>query len=374
MIYFDNAATGGFKPQTVYDTAETVMRYLSANPGRSGHRLSVAGEKIVYSCRKELAEMFGASPERVIFTKNCTEALNIAIFGSIERGKTVITTVFEHNSVLRPLKYLEKKGVISLKIASPKEGKTLEEDIEEKIDRNVNLIVMAAVNNVSGLTLPFQKIGTLAEKHGIVFICDGAQAGGHIPLSLKKDNISALALPAHKGLFGIMGSGALILSENTDIPPFIMGGTGTESMNLFQPDSFPERLESGTLALPAIAALKEGAAYAKNNLDRFGDLLFNYTDYLIKELSAEKEIKVYSIPNRAGIVAFSADKIPSQEFADVLNADYDIAVRGGYHCSPLTHVFLNTAENGLVRVSLAPHNSSREINCFLRATAEILSR
>ena len=273
MIYFDNAATGGFKPRTVFDAAENVMHYLSANPGRSGHRLSVTGGKIVYDCRKEIAEFFDAEPERVIFTKNCTEALNLAIFGLIKSGGTVITTVFEHNSVLRPLNYLQKIGKINLLIASPSDKKTLYEDIESKISSNVCLVVMTAINNVCGTLLPVNDVGKLCKSKNIPFIVDGAQGGGHIPLSIKTENISALALAGHKGLYGIMGSGALVFDENTDILPLVYGGTGTESLNLDQPLNYPERLESGTLALPAIAALSEGVRYVKSNLKHFSSIL-----------------------------------------------------------------------------------------------------
>lgn len=374
MVYFDNAATGGFKPQTVFETAENVMRYLTANAGRSGHRLSVAGERIIYDTRKELAEFFGAIPERVAFTKNCTEALNLAIFGTIKGGERVLTTVFEHNSILRPLNSLFKSGKIKLSVARPENGKSLLDNMESKITEGCDLIVMTAVNNVTGKILPFKEIGKLAKKHGAKFILDGAQAGGHIPISLKDGGISALAVPAHKGLFGIMGAGALIVADDTEISPLIFGGTGTESFNLDQPRSMPEKLESGTLPLPAIAAFKEGVRYASANINNFGEVLENYTNYVITALSKIKGVKVYSIPNPAGIVSFAAENLPSQEFADFLNSDYDIAVRGGFHCSPLTHEYLGTAENGLVRASFAPQNSSREINYFLRAVREIVNR
>ena len=374
MIYFDNAATGGFKPSTVIGAAYNVSKFLCANPGRSGHRLSVAGSKIVFDCRKVIADFFGGIPERVVFTKNCTEALNTAIFGCVKKGGHVITTTFDHNSVLRPLFYLEKKGDITLSVARPSENKTLEEDLLDKIRPDTFLIVMSAVSNVTGEVLPFEKIARVAKEKNIAFILDGAQAGGHIPLSLLNTGISAICVPAHKGLYSIMGCGALILSENFTPSPLIFGGTGIESQNKNQPEVLPERLESGTLPLPAIAALFEGVRYAENNMRHFGNVLYNYTEYAIKELTGKSGIKVYSAPNKAGIVSFAAEKIPSQEFADILNVDYDIAVRGGLHCSPLTHEYLNSDDSGLVRISFAPQNSVREINLCLSAIEEILSR
>ena len=373
MVYFDNAATGGFKPRTVIESAENVMKYLLANPGRSGHRLSIAGERIVYDARKAIADFFDAIPERVIFTKNCTEALNTAIFGINPKNRKIVTTVFEHNSVLRPLYRLKTLFNADIEIVRPEKEKDLADCIIEKSE-GAFAVVMTATSNVTGETTPFKKVGEFAKKKGIKFILDGAQAGGHIPISIKNDGISALCVPAHKGLFGIMGAGALILADDIEISPFILGGTGTETFNLNQPEDLPERLESGTLPLPAIAAFKEGVKYAGANINNFGEVLYKYTDYAINALSEIKGVKIYSKPNRAGIVSFAIEKLPSQEFADLLNSEYDIAVRGGFHCAPLTHEYLGTENDGLIRVSLAPQNSSREINYLLQAVKEILTR
>ncbi|MBE7061458.1 MAG: aminotransferase class V-fold PLP-dependent enzyme, partial [Clostridiales bacterium] len=258
MIYLDNAATGGFKPRAVTDAVHTVIRYLSANPGRSGHRLSLTGAQIVYDTRKAVGQAFNATPERVIFTKNCTEALNTAIFGTLKVGGHVITTVYEHNSVLRPLHVLKEKGLISLSIVAQTEEKPLVTAIEEQITQDTYLIVMTAASNVTGQTFPVEQVGALAKERQLLFIVDGAQAGGHIKLNVKDDNITALALAGHKGLYSIMGSGVLILNDNACVNPLLHGGTGTESHSLEQPSVYPERLESGTLNLPAIASLNEG--------------------------------------------------------------------------------------------------------------------
>lgn len=374
MIYFDNAATGGFKPRAVTDTALSVLRFLTANPGRSGHRLSVAGAKNLSDCRDAIADMFGCVSDRVIFTKNCTEALNIAIFGTINQGDHVITTVYEHNSVLRPLFHLKEKGVISLDIVAPSLNIDIEQAIKNKICEKTKVIVTTSISNVTGDTLPVENIGAIAKSKGIIYIVDGAQGGGHIPLNLNGTGISLLALAGHKGLSGIMGSGVLCIAEGIRVRPLIMGGTGSESFNLNQPDTYPERLESGTLNLPAIAALKEGVMYVKNNMESFSKHLYSATERLIDNLSMIKNVTCYSVPNCAGIVSFALNNLPSAEVADILNAEYDIAVRGGLHCAPLIHKFLNTNEEGLVRVSLAVQNSSREISYFLRSVAEISNR
>lgn len=373
MIYFDNAATGGFKPSAVVDNVNTVIKYLSANPGRSGHRLSLTGAKIVYGCREVIAKDVNTTEEKIIFTKNCTEGLNTAIFGSLKIGGHVITTVYEHNSVLRPLSYLQSKDLIKLDIVSPKSDDIVSA-IEEKITPETYLIVTTAASNVTGKTLPVKKIGALSKEKGILYLVDMAQSGGHIKFDMEKDGISYASFAGHKGLYGIMGSGVLAINKNCDLSPFIMGGTGNESFNLNQPLCYPERLESGTLNLPAIASLSEGAKYAFINRENFSKSLLNMTDYVIEELKKIENVKVYSEKNVCGIVAFSLTDASSENVADILNKDYDIAVRGGLHCAPLMHAYLGTDKTGLIRVSLAPQNSSREIYTFLRAIKEIVKR
>ena len=239
MIYFDNGATGGFKPRTVTDAVNTAVKFLSANPTRSAHRLSLVGAKTVYSCRENLAKLFGANPDRVIFTKNCTEALNVAIFGSLKQGGHIITTIYEHNSVLRPLYALEQKGLIQLDIVSPQENEPFAITIKNKIKNNTYLIITTSISNVTGEKLCVNEIASIAKENGILYLVDGAQGGGHTPLSLKKDGFNMLALAGHKGLYGIMGSGALIFDESVELSPLLFGGTGNESFNKTQPIFYP---------------------------------------------------------------------------------------------------------------------------------------
>ena len=371
MIYMDNSATGGFKPNASILSAENTMRYLLANPGRSGHRLSLVGAQIVYDTRKLLAERFNALPERIIFTKNCTEALNLAILGSAKKGGHVITTVYEHNSVLRPLYYLESQGVISLSIISASPENLLSE-IKNAVQENTYLVAVTGASNVTGAVMPIDEIGAFCLANDLLFLCDGAQAGGHIPISVN-NGVSMLALAGHKGLCSIMGVGVLILDNNVDISPICFGGTGVDTFNKFQPDYYPEKLESGTLNLPAIASLFEGARYALDNLLLYSNTLKNYTEKVINTISTYNGVRCFSLPNPCGIVSFMHNTIPSNEFADILNSKYDIAVRSGFHCAPLVHKFLQTDADGLVRISLAPQNSQREIATLLNAIKEIIS-
>lgn len=371
MIYFDNAATGGFKIHAVTEAVYSAVKYLNANPGRSGHSLAISGAKKVEETRLIVSDFFSCSPERVIFTKNCTEALNIAIFGSLSLGRHVITTVFEHNSVLRPLFYLKEKGLITLSIVSPSQNKSLLQAIEEAITDKTYLIVCTSISNVTGEVFPISEIGEIAKKRNLKFIVDGAQGGGHVKLKLKKQKISALALASHKGLGGIMGSGLLLIDDDFDLNPLIYGGTGTDTFNLTKSLPYPERLEAGTLNLPAISALKEGVAYVKNNLYFISKTLLNYTERIIEGLKNIDKISLYSNPNPAGIVSFSLKDLSSENLAYILDKEYDIAVRGAFHCAPLTHKFLATEKEGLVRVSLSVHNSLSEIDYFIRAINKI---
>ena len=363
MIYFDNAATGGFKVNAAVSAAESVIKFLSANPGRSAHRLSATGAKIVAECREVLAKGFNADSARVIFTKNCTEALNTAIFGLPLKGR-VITTVAEHNSVLRPLYKLARENKITLEILPLKD---LLNVLKATDLSGVSAIIVTAVSNVNGESLPITEIGEIAKKHGIFFVVDGAQGGGHIPLFVKGQNISCLALAGHKGLGGIMGSGALILNDGVDLSPLTFGGTGIDTFNADMPENLPEKLEAGTLNLPAIASLLEGSRFVFKNFDNFAKTLTLSTARLIDGLSIIPKVKVYSMPNPSGIVAFKIDGSDSAQSADILNDEYDVAVRGGYHCAPLMHKYFGTEKEGLVRASLSVQNSANETDYFIKA-------
>ena len=365
MIYFDNAATGGTKPRESVRAAESVIEFLCANPGRSGHRLSVTGAKIVEDCRETLARGFGADPSRVIMTKNCTEALNIAILGGIGCG-TVVTTVYEHNSVLRPLRHLERSGKIRLKVISDFSDSALSE--AEKIP-DLCAMAVTSVSNVTGEVLPLENFLRATERRDVPLIIDGAQGAGHIPFPPVTGKV-CLAIAGHKGLGGIMGSGALILGDGFSPQPILFGGTGTDTFNEDMPKDYPERLEGGTLALPAVASLLEGARVTLSGVKKRAETLVRYTSRLIDGLKGVDGVTVYSAPNPAGIVSFSV-KENSQKIADTLNYGYDVAVRGGLHCAPLAHAFLGTEKDGLVRASLSEYNSVREIDYFVRAVSEI---
>lgn len=365
MIYFDNAATGGFKPNSVSLAFNNTLEYMCANPGRSGHKLSVLGEEAVFRTRQKLSKTFNnRAIERVVFTKNCTEALNLAIFGSIKDGDEIITTVTEHNSVLRPLYHLRKTRNVKLKIVEPGKGNRIrKQDILNAATKNTALIVMNAVSNVTGDKNEFENLGE------IPLILDGAQMAGHCEIDMTNSNISALCLACHKGLYAPMGIGALLFRKDFDIAPTFFGGTGTESF-AETPSVYPEMLECGTLSLPQIVATYDGVEFALEYMHQSQKRLTFYTKYLVRELKA-MGATVFSDGNPYGIVSFCLS-IPSQKVSEILSDNYNIATRAGFHCAPLMHRFLKTDGDGLVRVSLSVFNTEREIDKFLSALHKII--
>lgn len=370
MIYFDNAATGGFKPDGVVQATAAALK-AGANPGRSGHKLSLACAERVYACRKQLSEFFGApSADRVVFTKNCTEALNSALLGIIKRGDRVISTVAEHNSVLRPLHYLEKSGVEVIYAPLTRSGDVDVQYIIAEAAKGAKAVVITLASNVTG-TSPDISAVRAGIPQSTYLICDGAQACGHRKVDITALGIDALAVAGHKGMLGVQGSGALVFSERFNPDPIVFGGTGSDSYNPEMPDFYPDRLEAGTLSYPAIISLGEGALYLKAHLHENRDRTVYLTDLLLNGLSALGGVRVYSRTNDCGIVAFAFDKMQSEIAAYRFSEEFSICVRGGLHCAPLMHKAL--LSEGLVRASLSAFNNEREVDYFLRV-AEKLAR
>lgn len=369
MIYLDNAATGGFKPLSVQNAVFASMK-ACANPGRSGHRLSLALSERVFACRRLLCDLFGgAAYDRVVFTKNCTEALNLALLGTLERGDHVVTTCLEHNSVLRPLEYLKKQGVISYDVAPLDDGVLQPQAVLSLVKENTRAVCVTSASNVTGQCPNLAAIRRGLPEN-VLFIVDGAQGAGHIALDMKSLGIDALALAGHKGLHAIQGAGALLFSERFSPRPVLFGGTGSESFSLDMPAFYPDALESGTLSYPAICSLFEGAIVVKTMRAEGETTLLNLTRALCTALNALPAYRVYSSPNGCGIVSFEHKDIPSEELAGILSDRFDIAVRGGQHCAPLVHRALGT-QNGLVRASFSPFQSVREVNALVGALKKI---
>ncbi len=370
MLYFDNSATGGRKPDQVLTAVSSSIR-VCANPGRSGHKLSLSCAKLVNETRTELNRFFdGYGYDRVVFTKNCTEALNLAIFGVLKQGDHVLTTCMEHNSVLRPLEFLKKAGFIEYDVCpltGEKESAVLDLDSFQSLIRpNTRMAIITTASNVNGAIPPLQKIKKLLPKR-VLLLCDGAQGAGHFPIKMQEAGIDLLAIAGHKGMFGIQGSGALLFSERVDPSPLFYGGTGSLSISLDMPDFYPDRLESGTLNFPAVVSLLEGTRYLTIREKEIGARLTELSAYLIHALNTLPSYTVYSKENPCGIVAFSHRLLDSELIAERLSSDFGIAVRGGLHCAPLMHEALQSLDGGLVRVSFSHYNNEKEIDRLLSA-------
>ena len=370
LIYLDHAATGGNKAPSVMSAVLAAMR-CCANPGRSGHKLSLAAAERVFACRELLSSLFcGYGFERVVFTKNCTEALNLAILGTLKQGDHAVTTCLEHNSVLRPLEALKRAGVIGYDVAPLTNGRLLPESIAELVKPNTRMAVVTAASNVTGEAPPLAKIKKLLPEN-VLFVVDGAQGAGHLPLSMKDMGLDALALAGHKGMGGIQGAGALLFSERMEINPLLFGGTGSESFDLGMPAFYPDRLESGTLSYPAVCSLYEGALLVKSRREEWARKLERTTAFVLEGLSELKGYTAYFEPNACGICSFRHARLPSETIAGELSEQYGICVRGGLHCAPLIHKALGDFPDGLVRASFSPEQGKKEAKALLCALKEI---
>lgn len=368
MIYLDNSATSRFKPQTVFDAVEKEIRN-SANPGRGGHFASKKASENVFRTRLALEEIFGG--DEAIFTKNCTEALNTAILGALnDGGGEVITTYNEHNSVLRPLNYLQSIGKISVKylIESPEEMPTV---IKKSLNKNTRMVVVNHISNVTGEEQHITEIGKIIkENSSALFVVDAAQSLGHRKVNLKHDNIDLLAGAGHKGLHSPQGMGFLMINGNIKLNPLIFGGTGTESDKLSQPEILPEALESGTLNTPAIAGLFEGLKWTYSNFEKVNAHIRNLSKILYEELMQINGVKLYSVYD-GGIISFNIESLDLGCVADYLSERYSICVRAGLHCAPLVHKKLDTLKSGLLRASIGFNNTLSDMEIFVKAIYNI---
>lgn len=379
MIYLDNAATTFPKPEVMLMEMSRCISQYCGNPGRSGHGMSMKTGEMVYRTRREIAGLFGIEDgSHVVFTSNTTEGLNMAIKGVLEPGDHVITTYMEHNSVLRPLKALEQQGIRTTAVRCDKEGRVRAEDIAAEIKENTKLIICTHASNVTGTVMPISEIGKMAKEKGILFLVDGAQSGGCVPIHVKDMCIDLLALPGHKGLLGPLGTGFLYVRPGVKIRPLMEGGTGTVSRDLRQPDEFPEGFESGTVNAPGIIGLGASVKWVKSvgvsNIGKYEEELILIMEERLRNIS---RIKVYGpekVQDKTGIITFNIEGMGCEEVSEILNSEFDIACRSGYHCAGLAHKTIGTANTGAVRVSVGPFNTKKEVKTASEAIYRICQR
>ncbi|MDE5854716.1 MAG: aminotransferase class V-fold PLP-dependent enzyme [Ruminococcus sp.] len=351
MINFDNAATTFPKPRSVKNAVYSALEKYGSS-GRGGHAIASATSKAVYSARETIADFFGAEPENVIFTLNCTHALNTAIKGIMKNGGHMIISGMEHNSVSRPAAFLASEKKISLSVAQvyPEDEKTLE-SFRRLIKSDTKAVVCTIASNVTGQIMPYQEIAEICRKNNICFIADGAQGCGIIDVKLSQ-GINILCTAGHKGLYGITGTGLLISDGKYKIPPLMQGGTGNSSQSLVQPELMPESLESGTVNVSGIISMQAGIEFVKSiGIKR----IFSHEDRIcrrfISELQKNKNVTIYRNQSAeyVPIVSFNINGMKSEAVAEQL-ASKGYCLRAGYHCSALAHSQLGT-DSGTVRFS-----------------------
>ncbi|EOC99415.1 aminotransferase class V-fold PLP-dependent enzyme [Caldisalinibacter kiritimatiensis] len=376
MIYLDNAATSYPKPNIVYETMMKAMKEYGANPGRSGHKLALEAGRGIFETRELLSKLFNIdNPMNIVFTHNATDALNLGIKGLLKPGDHVITTSMEHNSVLRPLKALEKAGVETTIIQCSPTGEIDVADIEKSIKDDTRLIVTTHASNLTGTIYPIREIGEIAKKYGIVYMVDAAQSAGVYDIDVQEMNIDMLAFPGHKGLLGPQGTGGLYIREGLDLHQLKEGGTGSKSNLLTQPDFLPDKFESGTPNTPGIIGLGAGIKYI---LERGIEDIRNHekelTKYFIEELKKIQEVKLYgpcNVEKQAAVVSINIGDEDSSEVSYILDNVFNIAVRPGLHCAPLAHKTIGAYEQGTIRFSMGVFNTFNDIEKAVEAVRKI---
>ncbi len=372
MRYFDHGATSYPKPKPVVEGVLGAMENFSANPGRSGHQLALRASREIFDARETVAGFFKIKdPKQVIFTANCTEALNLAIKGVLRKGDHVITTSMEHNSVLRPIKAMEKEGVENTIITCNRDGSLPLEMVDRSIKENTKLIVMTHSSNLTGTLMPVGEVGKIARERGILFCVDAAQTAGLYPIDVEKMYIDLLAAPGHKGLLGPQGTGFLYIKENLSLKPLKEGGTGSKSQDLIQPEVLPDRYESGTPNTPGIIGLKAGIEYI---LEQGREHLLAHEEslvrYFLEEVDQLEFIEVYGpkdCKKQSPVVALNFRGMDSSEAAYILDSVFNIAVRPGLHCAPLAHETLGTLEQGAIRFSFGYSTTLEDVKAGIEA-------
>jgi cysteine desulfurase family protein len=378
-IYLDNAATSYPKPEAVYSAVDNALREGAGSPGRGGHRGGISAARTVLEARETLAHLFGIQDSsRLVFTHSATESLNLALLGLLQPGDHVITTTMEHNSMARPLHLASMNSVDVTWIEAGFDGLVSPDKISAAIRPDTRLIAITHCSNVTGTIQPILTVGEIAKKSGILFLVDAAQSAGSIPIDVEAMQIDLLAAPGHKGLMGPPGTGFLYIAEGINLKPLLVGGTGTSSASLEQPESLPERFESGTQDTPAIAGLLAGAEFVTSvGVDRIARHEAALVLQLLESFKSISGLKVYgqdSTVPRGSVVSFTIDGMDPSQVGYLLDNEYEISVRTGLHCAPKAHQSIGTYPTGTIRVSPGWFNTESEIAGFVEAIERIARR
>jgi cysteine desulfurase family protein len=379
MIYFDNAATSWPKPPGVAEAMVHFLEAVGANPGRSAHRQAIESGRIVYGAREAVCELFHApDPLRLVFTKNVTEALNLALQGLLRSGDHVITSSMEHNSVMRPLRALQRAGVGVTVVECSPQGVLDPADVQAAIRSETRLIVLNHASNVVGTLLPVADVGAICRQHGLLLLVDAAQTAGAYPLDVQAEQVDLLAFTGHKSLGGPTGTGGLIVGERVDeaqMEPLIQGGTGSRSEHEIQPDFLPDRCESGTPNVVGLAGLQAGV---RRVLERGVESIRAHevalSRALLDGLRAIPGVTVYGTrdPERqTATVAFNIAGMSPSEAGLRLDDEFGILCRVGLHCAPAAHKTIGTFPDGTVRFGLGAFNTAEEVGLAVDAVRQL---
>lgn len=376
-VYLDHAATSWPKHPTVLQAMTRFLQAEAGNPGRSGHSMSIAAARVIHTARERIGQLFQAAPERVVFTKNATEALNMIVFGALSAGDHVITSSMEHNSVMRPLRFLEMNGVALTVIPCGADGLIMPSQVEKAITPKTKLIILNHASNVCGTIQPIAEVGRIARKQGVLFAVDAAQTAGSEHLNMVEQSIDFLAFTGHKGLGGPPGTGGLVLGKDTALTPLMRGGTGSASESEYQPDFLPDKLESGTLNGVGIAGLGAALMPEYNNIDVIKRKKQQLLTYFLDGLSEIPEAIVYgpvSVSQNAGVISINLKGAVCSEVGLALDKVFGILTRTGLHCAPSAHKTIGTYPQGTVRFSLGATTTIHEIECALQAIRQIAAQ
>lgn len=377
IIYLDHAATSWPKPPAVVEAVHEAMMHDGANPGRGSHRLAVKASRTVFEARKQLAKLFRiANPNDIALTYNTTIGLNMAIKGLLQQGDHVIATAIEHNSVRRPLEYLRRTRAVDVTyIETDVQGGLDPRRVEEAIRPNTKLVIVNHSSNLLGSILPVAEIGEITRRRGVKLLVDAAQSAGILPIDVSAMGIDMMAFPGHKGLLGPQGTGGLYIHPDVELEPLLHGGTGSQSEAVEQPDVRPDRFESGTLNTPGMAGLAAGVRYVLHEtVEKIHTNEWALSQRLMEGLLAIEGVRVLGPAigePRTGIVSFLIGHADPSETAFILDQHYGIAVRSGYHCTPLAHDAAGTTTTGAVRASVGHSTTIEDVDALIAAAAEI---
>ncbi len=380
MIYLDNAATSWPKPPEVLKAMTDVLERAGGNPGRSGHRLSIAAARVIYDTREEIARFFGISdPLRVIFTSNSTHAINLALRGMLRPGDHVVTSSMEHNAVMRPLRSLEKQGIRLSIVPCAADGSLSAGDLEKVINSTTKLVVMTHASNIVGTLLPVAEIAAIAHQAGAMLLVDAAQTAGAIPIDMQAMVIDLLAFTGHKEMQGPPGIGGLVIADDVDvsqIEPLIRGGTGSRSDSEEQPDDLPDKFESGTANLAGIAGLGAGLKWITDRgIGEIRDHMKKLSQTLIEGLSPLPKVKIYGTldPERSvAIVSFTVSGKCVSEIGLKLDEECGVLSRVGLHCAPAAHKTIGSFPEGTVRLAPGIFTTVSDVQEAIQAISKVV--